>query len=175
MGKVSKLVQRKLLSYRSNIGSEAFRKTKYFGDIPSSYSVYRDLIIKSNFLKNILLLFLLIRNINPTAGKSSKNWFKITHESSQSGRSSLSYDILNFTKMSKRCCQSAVMAYFPGQISQQRFIQGHFGLVLWALSTRYAYCQKLFQEFSSSVKCLCLRQPYWCTNKSKTFSKCPRP
>ena len=34
MVKVSKLVQRKLIAYRSIIGLGAFRKIKYFGDIP---------------------------------------------------------------------------------------------------------------------------------------------
>ena len=34
MMKVSKLVQRKLIPYRSNTGSGAFQKLKYFGDIP---------------------------------------------------------------------------------------------------------------------------------------------
>ena len=47
-------------------------------------------------------------------------------------RSSLSYGILNFAEISKRCWQSAVLAYFPVQTSQQGFIQsiwfqGHFG------------------------------------------------
>ena len=32
--KVSEMVQRKLLTYRSIIGLRAFRKIKYFGDIP---------------------------------------------------------------------------------------------------------------------------------------------
>ena len=52
MVKVSQLVQRKLIPYRSNIGSEAFRKIKYFGNIQDGYSVYTDLTIKSKFLKN---------------------------------------------------------------------------------------------------------------------------
>ena len=34
MVKVSKLVQRKLIPHRSIIGLRAFRKIKYFGDIP---------------------------------------------------------------------------------------------------------------------------------------------
>ena len=34
MVKVSKSVRRKLIPYRSYIGSGAFRKIKYFGDIP---------------------------------------------------------------------------------------------------------------------------------------------
>ena len=32
--KVSELVQRKLIPYRSDTGSGAFRRMKYFGDIP---------------------------------------------------------------------------------------------------------------------------------------------
>ena len=34
MVKVPKLVQKKLIPYRSKIGSGAFRKIKYFEDIP---------------------------------------------------------------------------------------------------------------------------------------------
>ena len=34
MGKVSKLVVRKLIPYKSIIGSGTFQKIKYFGDIP---------------------------------------------------------------------------------------------------------------------------------------------
>ena len=59
MVKVSKLVQRKVIPYKSNIGSGAYRKSKYFGDIPRQlFCVHRDL--------------LLIHNINLTAEKSSK-------------------------------------------------------------------------------------------------------
>ena len=45
---------------------------------------------------------LLIHNINSRAEKSSENSFTMTHERSQSGRSSLSYDILNFAKDVKK-------------------------------------------------------------------------
>ena len=34
MAKVSKLAQRKLIRHRSIIGLGAFRKIKYFGDVP---------------------------------------------------------------------------------------------------------------------------------------------
>ena len=46
------------------------------------------------------------------------------------------------------------LGYFPGPISQQQSIQsiwfqGHFGLVLWALSTRYAKFLKLRKNIST--------------------------
>ena len=53
MVKVSKLVQSKLIPYRSIIGLGAFQKIKYFQD---SYCAYRDLTIKSKLFKNIFLL-----------------------------------------------------------------------------------------------------------------------
>ena len=72
--RVSEFVQRKFIPYRSNIGSGAFRKIKYFGDISRQlFSVYRDLTIKSKFPKNIFLLFCLFTDVDPTAEKSSKN------------------------------------------------------------------------------------------------------
>ena len=40
MVKVSKLVQRKLIPYRSIIGLGAFRKIQYFGDTPNTANVY---------------------------------------------------------------------------------------------------------------------------------------
>ena len=36
MVKASKLLQRKLITYRSMIGSGAFQKIKYFGNIPKA-------------------------------------------------------------------------------------------------------------------------------------------
>ena len=80
----------------------------------------------------------IIHNINPMAEKSSENWFKMTDETSRSGRSPLIYGILNFAKRCQKDADSAlsaVLAYFPGQISQPRFIQsilfqGRFGRVL---------------------------------------------
>ena len=50
----------------------------------------------------------------------------MTHETGRSGRSPLSYGILNFAKRCQKDADlalSAVLAYFPGQISQPRFIQ----------------------------------------------------
>ena len=86
MVKVSKLAQRKLIPHRSIIGLGAFQKIKYFGDIPDSYCAYRDLTLKSKLFKNMFLL----------------SCFKMTHETSQSGRSPLSYGILNFAKDVKK-------------------------------------------------------------------------
>ena len=73
MVKVSKLVQRKLISYRSITGRGHFEKLNILEVFQDSYCACRDLTIKSKFLKNIFLLVLLIHNINPTAEKSSKN------------------------------------------------------------------------------------------------------
>ena len=50
MVKVSKLVQRKLIPYRSIIGFGAFRKIKYFGDIP------RKLLCKKGFDHKVKIL-----------------------------------------------------------------------------------------------------------------------
>ena len=63
MVKVSKLVQSKLIPYRSIIGLEAFRKINYFGDIPRQVKI----IQKCNFA------VLLTHNITHTSEKSSKN------------------------------------------------------------------------------------------------------
>ena len=97
---------------------------------------------------------LLIHNINPTAEKSSKNWFKMTHETSRSGRSSLSYCILNFAKKCQKDTDStllSVLAHFPQKKYQPRFIQslrfqGHFRSVLWALSNGYNQFVKLSEN-----------------------------
>ena len=107
-----------------------FERLNILETFQDSYSVWRDLTIKSKFLRNIFAV-LLIHNINPTVcWKSSKSWLKMTHGSSGLGRSSLSYGIFNFTRISNRCWQSAVLAYFPGQISQQRFVQSIWFQVL---------------------------------------------
>ena len=54
--KVSELAQRKLIPHRSIIDLEAFRKIKYFGDIPRQLLCIKDLTIKSKLFKNIYLL-----------------------------------------------------------------------------------------------------------------------
>ena len=63
MVKVSTLVQRKLIPFRSNIGLGAFRKIKYFGEIPMQ------LLVPQQHIFAVLL----IDSTNPTAEKSSKN------------------------------------------------------------------------------------------------------
>ena len=78
MVKVSELVQRKLIPYRSNIGSRAFRKIKYFGNIPRQlfcvqgfdHKVKVPHMVKSP--QKHIFAVLLIHNVNPTAEKSSK-------------------------------------------------------------------------------------------------------
>ena len=72
MVKVSKLVQKKLIPYRSIIGTGAFRRLNILETFQDSYSAHKDLTIKSKLLKNIFAV-LLIHNINPTAEKSSEN------------------------------------------------------------------------------------------------------
>ena len=130
---------------------------------------------------------MLIHNINPTAVKNSKNpwikWIQKAHESNGLGRSSLSYGILSFTEMSKRCWQSALLRtfqvkYLSNDSSNQygsKVILDQF-CELFPLVTLLILKVKLkiSQEFSSSLKCLCLRYPYWCMNKSRKFSKCPQ-
>ena len=70
IGKVSKLIQRKLILCRSKVKSEAFRKVRNLEILQDSYFAYRDLTIKLKFLENVFLLSCLI---NPTAERSSKN------------------------------------------------------------------------------------------------------
>ena len=97
--KVSKWIQRKLIPYRSNIGSGAFRNIKYSGDIPKQLFCVQGFDHKVKVSQKHIFVVLLIHSMNLTAEKSSKNRLKMAHESSGSGRSSLSYGILNFTKM----------------------------------------------------------------------------
>ena len=126
----------------SIIGLRTFWKMKYFGDIPRQLlCIYH----KVKIIQKHIFAVLFIHNINPSAEKSSKNWFKMAHETSWSGRFSLSYGILDFAKKCQKdtdLALSAVLEYFPGQISQPRFIQstwfqGPFRWVLWALSNGY--------------------------------------
>ena len=51
MVKVSKLVQRKLIPHRSNVGSGAFRKINILKIFQDSYYVCRDLTISQSSLK----------------------------------------------------------------------------------------------------------------------------
>ena len=70
MAKVSKLAQGKLIPHRSIIGLGAFRKIKYFGDIP------RQLLCMNHKVKIIqkhVFVLLVTHNINPKAEKSSEN------------------------------------------------------------------------------------------------------
>ena len=71
MVKVSKLVQRKLIRYRSILGLGHFKGLNILEIFQDSCCAYRDLTIKSKFFKNIFAV-LLIHNINHTAEKSSK-------------------------------------------------------------------------------------------------------
>ena len=73
MVKVSKLVQRKLIPHRSIIGLGAFRKIKYFGDIPRQLLCIYGLNHKVKIIQKHVFVVLLIHNINPTAEKSSEN------------------------------------------------------------------------------------------------------
>ena len=132
MVKVSKLVPRKLIRYRSNIGSGAFRRIKYFRDIPRQlFCVFHHKVKIPQ--KHVCVLF--IHNINPTAEKSSKNSFKMTHESNGSGRSSLTNGILNSTKNVKRMLIQQFwrifqVKYLSNDSSNQYGSQRCFGLVL---------------------------------------------
>ena len=56
MVKVSKLLQRKLIPYRSNIGRGHFERLNILEIFQDSSSVYGDLTIKSKFLKRIFLV-----------------------------------------------------------------------------------------------------------------------
>ena len=56
MVKVSKLVQMKLIPYRSIIESGSFRRLNILEIFQNIYCVYGYLTIKSKFLKNIFLL-----------------------------------------------------------------------------------------------------------------------
>ena len=69
MVKVSELVQRKLIPYRSNIGVRgSFERLNIFEIFQDSY---RDLTIDKVPQKHIFA-FLLIHSVNPTAEKSSE-------------------------------------------------------------------------------------------------------
>ena len=59
MVKVSNLVKKMLMSYISIIGSGAFEKLNILEIFQDSYCAYRDLTIKSEFLKNIFLMLYL--------------------------------------------------------------------------------------------------------------------
>ena len=65
MLKVSKLVQRKLIPYRSIIGLGHFERLNILEVFQDSCCAYRDLTIKSKFFKT----YWLIHNINPTVEK----------------------------------------------------------------------------------------------------------
>ena len=73
MVKVSKLAQRKLMPHRSIIALEAFRKIKYFGDIPRQLLSIYGFDHEVKIIQKHVFVVLLIHNINPTAEKSSEN------------------------------------------------------------------------------------------------------
>ena len=73
MVKVSKMAQRKLIPHRSIIGLGAFRKIKYFGDIPRQLLCIYGFDHKVKIIQKHVFVVLLIHNINPTAEKSSEN------------------------------------------------------------------------------------------------------
>ena len=72
MVKVSKLAQKKLMPHGSIIGLGAFRKGKYFGDIPRQLLCIWGFDHKVKIIQRVFVV-LLIHNINPTAEKSSEN------------------------------------------------------------------------------------------------------
>ena len=72
MVKVSEVVQRKLIPYRSIIGSGAFRKIKYFGGIPRQLLCVQGFDHKVKIPEKHIFAVLLIHNINPTAEKALK-------------------------------------------------------------------------------------------------------
>ena len=82
---VSKLVQRKLTPYRSNIGSRSFRKInkmKYFGDYPRQLFCVQGFnhTLKSSSKPLILLLFCLHRRFifdNRLTGEAYRSLFDI--------------------------------------------------------------------------------------------------
>ena len=63
--KVSKLVQRKLIPYRSIIGLGFFERLSILEIIQNSHCAYRDLTIKSKLFKNIFLLSCLLAGRSP--------------------------------------------------------------------------------------------------------------
>ena len=143
MVKVSKLVRRKLLPYISNIRFGAFWKIKHFGRYFKTGILCTGIwLIKSKFLKNIFCCLA----YSQYKSHSWKDLYKLIQNDpwiKWIGEILAELWHFEFHKKCKRCWQPAVLAYFPGQISQQRFIQpiwlqGNFGLVLWALSTGYA-------------------------------------
>ena len=71
MVEVSKLVQRKLIRYRSMIGLGAFRKIKHFGAIPRQLLCIWGFDHKVKTIQKHIFAVLLIHNINPKAEKSS--------------------------------------------------------------------------------------------------------
>ena len=62
MVKVSKLVQRKLIPYRSIIGLEAFRKIKYFGDVSRQLLCIYRFDHKVKIIQKHIFAVLLIRS-----------------------------------------------------------------------------------------------------------------
>ena len=71
MVKVSKLVQRKLIPYGSNIGSGEFRRNKYFGGIPRQLFCVQGSGHKVRILQKHIFADSQYRN--PTAEKSPEN------------------------------------------------------------------------------------------------------
>ena len=122
---------------------------------------------------------LLIHNTNPTAEKSSKNWFKMTQESSGS--------IIAFwisQKMSKKCWLGPVSSFgvfsrsnisatiHPISMVLRSFWISFVSSFHW-LRLIYEVKWKLFKNFLLSV--MPLYEAAILQNKSREFSKCPRP
>ena len=73
MVKVSKLLQMKLISYKSIIGLGALRKITYFGDIPGQLLCKKGFDHKVKIIQKHIFAVLLIHNINPTAERAPKS------------------------------------------------------------------------------------------------------
>ena len=68
------------------------------------------------------------------------------HESSESERSLLSYGIEFHKNLKKRCRQSVVLAYFPGEISQQRSTNQYGSKIVWISFVNSFHSILLFLE-----------------------------
>ena len=70
--KISKLVEKKLMPYRSIIGLVALRKIKYSANIPGQLFYVYGFDHKVTIPQKHIFAVLLIHSIDPTGGKTSK-------------------------------------------------------------------------------------------------------